>query len=417
MRKKINIAVFVLVLVLLFSSCGAGTSPSIVQQGPEFSAVEQPSAGAEIAMLLQSEQKENTQSQAIWAVLSRFAGENGTTSGQYLAEGENQEAAFAALELAVKGGAKLVLVLGEETATMLERAPMRYPDVQFVFVDARGRIGLEDNSAAIEFAWGEAGWLAGYAVVYERLANLGYWEIEDRQAMEYAAGFALGAQAAAEELELAPGAIKLWGVLPQYSEEEIDWKAPAKKSFEEGMQLLLVNVQAALADSRTATRQTEGRLVTFGLPTNAGPADRFLNVLLDCRPALQELLEHWKNEKFPGGKTMLADVANTGVGLELGENEFEFFTPKRYEIAQGAFASGEFSKQLIELLYPDGADIIPAIARLPLELVNVRVGDEVVTSQGVSLLPAPAVAEEPAVSPPESIVEGYQQTYTVPQEE
>lgn len=33
--------------------------------------------------------------------------------------------------------------------------------------------------------------------------------------MEYAAGFALGAQAAAEELELAPGAVKLWGVLPQ----------------------------------------------------------------------------------------------------------------------------------------------------------------------------------------------------------
>lgn len=59
-----------------------------------------------------------------------------------------------------------MLVLGEETATMLERAPLRYPDIRFVFVDARGRFALEDNSAAIEFAWGEAGWLAGYAVVY-----------------------------------------------------------------------------------------------------------------------------------------------------------------------------------------------------------------------------------------------------------
>ncbi len=418
MRKCLGLLAVIVAALLLFSGCGAEVSPSAVQQGPEFSAVEQPTAGAEIALLLQNAQKENAQSQAIWAVLNRFAGENGTTSGQYLTEGENQDAAFAALELAVKGGAKLVLVVGQETALMLERAPMRYPDVQFVFVDARGSIALEENSAAIDFAWSEAGWLAGYAAVYERILNLGYWNAEDKTAMEYAAGFALGAEAAAEELELGAGMAKLWGLQPPASEGEADWKTPAQTSFSEGMQLLLINLQEALEGARLAARQTEGKLITFGLPAQEPKANEFLNVILDCRPALQNVLSDWKSGRFPGGETILADVANAGVGVAFA-NETEYFTPKRYEIAQGKFAGSEFSVKLLEAIYPQGAEGVPQIAGLPLRLVKIRGIDEAGQSSGASVPAAETAAPQGEAEPPqEDAPTGeYQQAYTVPQDE
>ena len=77
-----------------------------------------------------------------------------------------------AIDLAVKGGAKVIATPGFLFEYPIMEAQTKYPDVSFILVDAEpkdkdGNVQIEDNVMSIMYAEEQAGYLAGYAAVTE----------------------------------------------------------------------------------------------------------------------------------------------------------------------------------------------------------------------------------------------------------
>lgn len=84
-----------------------------------------------------------------------------------------------AIDLAVKGGAKVIATPGFLFEYPIMEAQTKYPDVSFILVDAEpkdkdGNVQIEDNVMSIMYAEEQAGYLAGYAAVTEGYKNLGF---------------------------------------------------------------------------------------------------------------------------------------------------------------------------------------------------------------------------------------------------
>ena len=116
--------------------------------------------------------------QGSWEGLKAYADENGISCKYYKPEEKSDEACLAAIDLAVKGGAKLIVTPGFLFEVPIYEAQSKYPDVKFVIIDAKpakdGTVEIADNVVSIFYAEEQAGYLAGYAVVKDGYRNLGF---------------------------------------------------------------------------------------------------------------------------------------------------------------------------------------------------------------------------------------------------
>ncbi len=154
--------------------------------------------------------KDGSFNQSTWNSVKRYAYENGMTYKYYVpANGEaaSNDDIKAAVDAAVKGGAKVVVVCSFFFEDALRELAPANPEVEFLFVDG---YPLEDdggkpirNVLAVTFKAQEAGFLAGYAAVAEGLTALGFsggGGGENPSVNLYGFGFLQGANAAAKEL-------------------------------------------------------------------------------------------------------------------------------------------------------------------------------------------------------------------------
>ncbi len=109
------------------------------------------------------------------------------------------------IDLAVKDGAKYVVLPGDEfSVAAVEYAPT-YSDVKFILLDstpktAGGIDSYQSNVMSVTFDELQAGFLAGYVSVYDGYTKLGYFGSENESSGSYGSGFVKGAASAADEL-------------------------------------------------------------------------------------------------------------------------------------------------------------------------------------------------------------------------
>lgn len=129
---------------------------------------------------------------------------------------DTEQARLAAIDSAVSGGAKGILCVGEAYAPVIYEAQKLYSHVMFLLLDGEPRGGENPvyetaiNTHCLLFREEQAGFLAGYAAVREGYRGLGYCAGEETgRTMRYGYGFVQGADTAAADLGLAPGAVRL----------------------------------------------------------------------------------------------------------------------------------------------------------------------------------------------------------------
>ena len=109
------------------------------------------------------------------------------------------------MDNAVNDGAKAVVVAGYLFGSSIAEAQAKYPDVQFLALDVStadlGDKAPTSNTALITYKEEQAGYLAGYAAVYDGYKELGFLGgMAVPAVIRYGYGFVQGADAAAQEL-------------------------------------------------------------------------------------------------------------------------------------------------------------------------------------------------------------------------
>ena len=154
--------------------------------------------------------------QGSWEGLAKYSEEFGITHKYYQPTEKSDEAFTTSINLAAKGGAKVVVCPGYLYEIPIHTMQQKHPEVKFIILDGTPHSAdsaepdIGENTASIYFAEEQAGFLAGYAAVYEGCTKLGFMGgIAVPAVIRYGYGFIQGADYAAKEKGMAPGSIDM----------------------------------------------------------------------------------------------------------------------------------------------------------------------------------------------------------------
>jgi len=144
--------------------------------------------------------------QGTWEGIVEFCDENDLTYKYYKPLEISDAAYLDTIQLAVEGGAKVVVTPGFLFSAAVYDAQTEYPDVKFVILDAEphtadwSTFNTTSNTLPILFNEHESGFLAGYAAVKEGFTNLGFTGgMAVPAVVKFGVGYIAGAYYAAEE--------------------------------------------------------------------------------------------------------------------------------------------------------------------------------------------------------------------------
>ena len=153
--------------------------------------------------------------QYTWQGVQDFCSANSLNANYYRPTEDSDAARLEQMDNAVNDGAKAVVVAGYLFGSSIAEAQAKYPDVEFLALDVStsdlGDTTPTENTALITYKEEQAGYLAGYAAVYDGYKELGFLGgMAVPAVIRYGYGFVQGADAAAKELGVDDVNIKYW---------------------------------------------------------------------------------------------------------------------------------------------------------------------------------------------------------------
>ncbi|MFA7533352.1 MAG: BMP family ABC transporter substrate-binding protein [Tissierellaceae bacterium] len=310
--KKLLILTLALVLVAA-SLAGCGQSDT-------------PSKGHEIALITDKGNIDDKSfNQGSWEGVVAFATENNITHTYIKPEDVSDTAYLEAIDLAVEGGAKVIVTPGFLFEVAVYEAQTRYPDVKFILLDGAPHAAdsfdpdIKDNVASVVYAEEESGYLAGYAAVMDGMKNLGYMggmAVPAVQAFGY--GFLQGAEDAASELGMSNGDIKVIYHYTGNFEENDTNKATASTMYQEGMEVIFAAGGSVGKSVMAAAAEADKKVIGVDVDQRYDSETVMSSAMKGLAASVTQVLDsiyntdNWGNF---GGKTIIFNAQNDGVGL------------------------------------------------------------------------------------------------------
>ena len=146
--------------------------------------------------------------QYTWQGVQDFCSANSLNANYYRPTEDSDAARLEQMDNAVNDGAKSIVVAGYLFGNAIAEAQEKYPDVQFLALDVSasdlGDKAPTANTALITYKEEQAGYLAGYAAVYDGYKELGFLGgMAVPAVIRYGYGCVQGADAAAVEMGIA----------------------------------------------------------------------------------------------------------------------------------------------------------------------------------------------------------------------
>lgn len=142
----------------------------------------------------------------IWNAMKKVADEHNVSYSKYTTSDETFHARKEAVDKAVADGAGMIILPSSTFAEVLAEAQKEYPEVKFFGIDIGEDELLEkpaDNTYTCAFKEEQAGFLAGYAAVYEGYTKLGFLGgVQLPSIMRFGYGYIQGADMAAVDLQV-----------------------------------------------------------------------------------------------------------------------------------------------------------------------------------------------------------------------
>lgn len=286
--------------------------------------------------------------QGAWEGLKQYADEKSKTNKYYQPTEQSDDAYLSSIDLAVKGGAKIVVTPGYLFEVPIHKAQTLYPEVHFILVDGVPHPSAEDytpdikdNTVGITYAEQEAGFLAGYAAVKDGYKSLGFiGGIAVPAVIRYGYGFIQGADAAAAELGLAKDDITI-----NYNYSGVFWATPevqamASSWYSSGTEVIFACGGGLASSVIAAAEAADKKVIGVDVDQSGDSPTIITSAMKELKKSVYSCITDYYNESFPGGQHITLSAANDGVGLPMATSKFTNFSQDDYDAIFGKLKSG-----------------------------------------------------------------------------
>jgi basic membrane protein A len=328
--KKLLLLVASLVLVFGLAACG-----------PEKETYE-------IAMITDSGTIDDESfNQGTWEGIEEFCMENDLTYKYYKPLEVSDDSYLDAIELAIDGGAKVVVTPGFLFESSIYEAQTLYPDVYFILIDGvphtpdYSTFETADNTLSILFAEHESGFLAGYAAVMDGYRNLGFTGgMAVPAVVKFGIGYVAGAYYAADELGVD---ITFGDATYHYFGDfgpSDDHKNLASSWYVAGTEIIFSAAGGAGASVMAAAADNEAKMIGVDIDQSGQSTTVVTSAMKQLGVAVQQGLQLYLDDAWEGGKSVVKDATNDGVALPMDTSVFTAFTQADYDAIYADLVDG-----------------------------------------------------------------------------
>lgn len=336
--KKVLALLLAFVLVFGMVACGGGEE-----------AVED--STYEIAMITDiGSIDDKSFNQGTWEGVVAYAEENGITHKYYKPTEQSTDAYLASIQLAVEGGAKVIVTPGFLFEEPIFIAQDQYPEVSFILIDGNPHnadyteFRTNENAVGIVFAEEQSGYLAGYAAVKDGYTKLGFMGgMAVPAVVRFGYGFVQGAEAAAAELGIDSIDMKYhytggFDATPEVQTLAASWYA-------EGTEVIF-GCGGSVGNSVMSAAEAAGTKV-IGVDVDQSPeSDTVItSAMKGLAAAVESALTEYYAGNFPGGEALVYAADMDGVKLPMENSKFNTFSQADYDAVFDKLAAGEVSLQ------------------------------------------------------------------------
>lgn len=341
MLKRVLAVLLAFILVFGLVACGGGAKE------------EEPAAAEtyEIAMITDiGTIDDKSFNQGTWEGVVAYAEKNNITHKYYKPTEQSTDAYLAAIQLAVEGGAKVIVTPGFLFEEPIYLAQDLYTDVTFILIDGNPHnadyteFRTNDNAVGIVFAEEQSGYLAGYAAVKDGYTKLGFMGgMAVPAVVRYGYGFVQGAEAAAQELGIPSVDMKYhytgnFDATPETQTLAASWYA-------EGTEVIF-SCGGAVGNSVMSAAEAAGAKVIGVDVDQSSESDTVItSAMKGLAAAVQTTLDEYYKGEFPGGKNLVYAADMDGVQLPMATSKFTKFAQADYDAVFAKLAKNEITLQ------------------------------------------------------------------------
>lgn len=344
--KKFLALVLAGCMALSLAACGgAASSSAATSEAASTEATAESSSGSKTDVAFVTDVgniDDQSFNQYTWQGVQDFCAANGLNANYYRPTEDSDAARLEQMDNAVNDGAKAIVVAGYLFGTSIAEAQAKYPDVQFLALDvattdlsADGSAQPAANTALITYKEEQAGYLAGYAAVYDGYKELGFLGgMAVPAVIRYGYGFVQGADAAAKELGETDVNIKYWYSGGFAATDEVKNKMDGW--YSEGTEVVFACGGPVCQSCDAAAQANGGKMIGVDVD-QSGQFDTVITSAMKAlansvNVALTDAMDNgWKFSDAYAGKQTVLGAAENCVGLPMETSKFTKFTQEQYD--------------------------------------------------------------------------------------
>ena len=362
--KKILALLLVLAMALSLVACGGKTeapaaeapaaeAPAAEAPAAEAPATEAPAAGVITKVALVTDVgtiDDESFNQACWQGVEAWCTANGIEYTYYQPTEDSTDARVLSVGQAINEGANAIVMPGYLFGTTILTVQDEYPDVYFIAVDvASGDLTFDyqtyydpsANVACLTFSEEQAGYLAGYAAVKEGYTKLGFLGgMAVPAVIRYGYGFVQGADAAAQEMDVAVEINYTYGGQfagsPEITAKMEGW-------YQAGTEVVFACGGGIYTSALEAAEKNNGKVIGVDVDQSYISPLIITSAMKQLQNVTETVLDELNNGNWSefGGKVTNFDLAKGEyVGLPTATWSLANFSAADYEAVKAQVADG-----------------------------------------------------------------------------
>ena len=290
--------------------------------------------------------------QGAWEGLEKYAQEFDKTYKYYQPLEKTTDAYVSTIELAITGGAKVIVTPGFLFEPAIYAVQDLYPEITFILLDGIPNNGdysnfvskVSDNTYSIFYAEEQAGFLAGYAAVKDGYTKLGFMGgMAVPAVVRYGYGFVQGANYAATEMSLADGAIDMNYFYKGDFNASPEAQAKAASWYTGGTEIIFGCGGAVGNSVMTAAEAATKKVIGVDVDQSAESVTVVTSSMKMLGNSVYDALTAYYANTFPGGESVVLDAADDAVGLPNNFTKFTTFNKAAYDVIFAKLVANEIT--------------------------------------------------------------------------
>ncbi len=335
-RKKIFALLLALVMMLgIVAACGNGEKDedALHKEGRQDA-----DGKAEIALITDvGTIDDKSFNQGSWEGVVQYAIENDKTF-KYFQPTEKSDAAYInSINLAVEGGAKVIVTPGFLFENPIYIVQDQFPDVYFILIDGYPHAGdfvpdISDNVIGILYAEEESGYLAGYAAVKEGYRDLGFMGgMAVPAVVRFGYGYLDGAEDAAGELGLQAGDVNVKYTYVGNFDSSPENESMAASWYQEGTEVIFACGGAVGNSVMKAAEKADTKVIGVDVDQYAESDTVITSAMKNLKKSVHDAIASIYDGTWEGGKAVTLDATEGYTMISMENGRFENFSQSDYD--------------------------------------------------------------------------------------